>query len=128
MMAPTHERMLADGVTLVIRGQRNSDTLKAPTRSGEVHDGIELLYPIESWSTRQVMDYLQEQGANIPRFYEMMDSAPDCMTCTAYWENGAAGYLRRYHHDQYLIVQERLDEIKAAVGQHISNFNNEVNV
>lgn len=126
MMAPTHERMLADGITLIIRGQRNSDALKAPTRSGEVHDGIEMLYPIEDWTSRQVMAYLQAQGAPIPRFYEMMDSAPDCMTCSAYWENGAAGYLRRYHHDHYLAVQERLGEINAAVGQHIANFNSEV--
>lgn len=127
MMIPTQQRMVEDGITLIIRGQKNSDALKAATRSGEVYDGIELLYPIEDWNTEQVMFYLQTQGAPIPRFYEMMDTAPDCMTCSAWWENGAAGYLKRYHHEAYQEVQKRLDEINGAVGVHIASFNKEVN-
>jgi phosphoadenosine phosphosulfate reductase len=126
MMFPTQERMIADGITLIIRGQKNADEFKAATRSGEVHDGIELLYPIENWTARQVMDYLHEQHAPTPRFYEVMDSAPDCMTCSAWWENGAATYLKRYHFEQYQEVQRRLDEINTAVGIHIAAFNKEV--
>ena len=126
MMQPTHQRMVDDGITLIIRGQKNSDTLKASTRSGEVHDGMELLYPIQDWTAAQVMGYLVSQGAPIPRFYEMMDSAPDCMTCSAYWESGAAAYLKRYHHRHFGVVQERLDEINRAVGFHIESFNKEV--
>ena len=126
MMMPTQERMAADGVTLIIRGQRNADKLKSPLRSGAVVDGFELLFPIEDWSTREVMEYLHEQAAPVARFYEMMDSAPDCMTCSAWWENGAAGYLKRYHHPQYIEVQKRLDIINQAVGEHIAAFNKEV--
>ncbi len=127
IMIPMQERMIEDGITLIIRGQKNSDELKATTRSGEMHDGFELLYPIEDWSSQQVMAYLQSQGAPIPRFYEMMDTAPDCMNCSAWWENGAAAYLKRYHFDQYQEVQRRLDEINSAVGFHIAAFNKEVN-
>lgn len=125
-MVPLHQRMVDDGITLVIRGQKNSDALKAPIRSGAVDMGIEYLFPIEDWTSVQVMKYLQEQGAPIPRFYEMMDSAPDCMTCSAYWENGAAAYLKRYHHQHYLEVQRRLDMINEAVGESIAHFNVEV--
>lgn len=127
MMEPTHERMIADGITLIIRGQKNADRLKSHLKSGTVIDGIELLFPIEDWSSAQVMAYLREHGAPIPRFYEMMESAPDCMTCSAWWEEGAAAYLKRYHGPAYQEVQRRLDIINAAVGEHIANFNQEVN-
>lgn len=126
MMQPTLERMLADGITLIIRGQKGADRLKSQVRSGEVHDGIEYLFPIEDWDTRKVMRYLEDEGAPIPRFYEMLNGMPDCMTCSAWWEEGSAKYLRRYNHAQYLENQKRLDIINKAVGEHIAAFNKEV--
>ena len=128
IMLPLHERMIADGITLIIRGQKNADRLKGTLRSGDVENGIEYLYPIEDWSHAQTLRYLNDEGAPIPRFYEVMDSAPDCMTCSAWWENGAAKYLKRYHFDAYQEVQRRLDIINAAVGGHIANFNKEVSL
>jgi len=126
IMLPLHERMVADGITLIIRGQKNADRLKSIVRSGETHDGIEYLFPIEDWTSRQVMSYLNEQDAPIPRFYEMLNAAPDCMSCSAWWEEGAAGYLKRYHHGQYLVNQAKLSRINTAVGEHIAAFNKEV--
>lgn len=126
VMKPLHERMIADGVTLIIRGQRNDDPLKPPIRSGMVDGGIEYLFPIEDWPARKVLSYLGSVGAPIPRFYEVLDEAPDCMRCSAWWENGAAKYLKRYHYDAYKDVQHRLDLINRAVGQHIEHFNTEV--
>lgn len=126
IMMPLHERMHEDGITLIIRGQKNADRLKSIVRSGEVHNGIEYLFPIEDWDSRKVMRFLSDEGAPIPRFYEMLNGAPDCMTCSAYWEEGAAKYLRRYHHAQYLENQQRLDIINKAVGEHIAAFNQEV--
>lgn len=127
MMEPTHERMIADGITLIIRGQKQKDRLKSRVRSGDAHDGIEYLFPIEDWDTAQVMRFLKDEGAPLPRFYEMLNGMPDCMTCSAWWEEGAAKYLKRYHHTQYLGNQKRLDIINAAVGEHIAAFNTEVN-
>ena len=126
IMLPMHERMLADGITLIVRGQKTADRLKSPVRSGDVHDGIEYLFPIEEWSPRQVMQFLREQDAPIPRFYEMLNGAPDCMTCSAYWEEGAMAYLKRYHHAQYQQNLERLEQINRAVSGHIMSFNKEV--
>jgi phosphoadenosine phosphosulfate reductase len=126
MMMPMHQRMVEDGITLVIRGQKDVDALKSPIRSGDVLEGIEYWFPVQGWSTKQVMTYLQSQGAAIPRFYEMMDSAPDCVTCSAYWETGAAAYLKRYHPAAHAEVQNRLDYINEAVGKSIANFNQEV--
>jgi len=126
IMAPMFERMIEDKITLVIRGQRNEDELKPAIRSGMSEFGIEYLFPIETWTARQVMEFLELKGAPIPRFYEMLDEAPDCMTCSAWWEKGAAKYLKRYHYPAYLDVQGRLDAINQAVSEHIINFNREV--
>lgn len=126
MIRPMHERMIADGITLIIRGQRNDDPLKPAVRSGTVDGGIEYLFPIEDWSQRQVMQYLRDEQAPIPRFYEMLDEAPDCMTCSAWWEKGSAKYLKRYHYPEYQEVQRRLDVINTAVSEHIASFNKEV--
>ena len=125
-MLPLHARMVQDGISLIVRGQKNADRLKSTVRSGETHDGIEYLFPIEDWDNRKVMSFLQSVDAQIPRFYEMLNSAPDCMTCSAYWEEGAMAYLKRYHHSQYLENQKRLSIINTAVGEHIAAFNKEV--
>lgn len=127
VMEPMHLRMIADGITLIIRGQRADDKLKAPIRSGTVDAGIEYLFPIEDWTARMVIAYLREQDAPVPRFYQVLGSAPDCMSCSAWWDEGRANYLKRYHHDAYLQYQARLDTINAAVGAHIATFNKEVN-
>ena len=126
IMLPMHQRMVDDGITLIIRGQKNADRLKGSLRSGDVDGGIEYLFPIEDWSRKQVVDYLREQGAPVPRFYEMLNSAPDCMNCSAYWEEGAMAYLKRYHHGQYVQNLDRLQVINRAVGEHIAAFNQEV--
>lgn len=125
-MLPMHQRMIEDGITLIIRGQKTADRLKGPLRSGDVDGGIEYLFPVEGWTDGQVLAYLREQNAPLPRFYEVMGSSPDCMTCSAYWETGAAKYLKRYHFEQFKVVQARLDAINEAVAEHIQNFNAEV--
>ena len=128
IMQPMHNKMIEDDITLIIRGQRNDDLLKSPLRSGAKDGDMELLFPIETWTAKQVMDFLDIKGAPIPRFYEMLDEAPDCMTCSAWWEKGAAKYLKRYHYPAYLDVQGRLDAINRAVSEHIIHFNKEVSV
>lgn len=128
IMRPMHNRMIEDGITLIIRGQRNDDELKSPLRSGMTDNGIEFLFPIENWTAKQVIDFLNTKMAPIPRFYEMLEEAPDCMTCSAWWEKGAAKYLKRYHNPAYLDLQGRLDAINRAVSEHIVNFNKEVSV
>lgn len=126
IMLPMHQRMIDDGITLIIRGQKNADRFKSTVRSGDVLDNIEFLFPIEDWDTRKVMRYLSDEGAPIPRFYEVLNTMPDCMNCSAWWEEGASKYLRRYHYQQYLENQSRLDTINQAISEHIAAFNKEV--
>lgn len=126
IMLPLHERMIEDGITLIIRGQKNADRLKGILRSGDVDGGIEYLFPIEDWDAKRVMAYLREKDTPVPRFYEMLNSAPDCMSCSAYWEEGAGAYLKRYHHIEFKEYQRRLDIIAQAVVEHIAAFNQEI--
>lgn len=125
-MLPMHERMIADGITLIIRGQKKSDAEKGPLCSGQVDGGIEYLFPVEDWTDANVLAFLREQNVEIPRFYEMLNDAPDCMTCSAWWDKGESKYLKRYHIEKYEIVQERLDTIREAIAPHITDFNDEV--
>lgn len=126
VMQPLHERMLADGVTLIIRGQRKDDGLKGPLRSGDVQDGIEYLFPVEAWTQEQVLAYIKEQGAPVLPFYETMSLTPGCMTCSAWWEDGRAAYLKERHPKEYKLYQERLNAISCASAEAIANFNIEI--
>lgn len=126
IMWPMAQRMIEDGITLVIRGQRADDVLKAPIRSGHIENGIEYLFPIEDWTADDVLGYLRAERLPLPRFYSMLKSAPDCMTCSGWWEEGAAKYLKAHHPDAHREVQARLDIINEAVSNHIIAFNKEI--
>lgn len=117
LMLPMHERMLADGVTLIIRGQRSEESAKSPARSGYVDpdSGIELLFPIEGWSESDVYDYLHRHKIPVPAFYDIGNHSIDCMTCTAWWGHGHLRYLRERHPAHADLMQGRLDRIKVEI-------------
>jgi len=123
LMQPMHERMKADGITLLIRGQRDEDATKSHVKSGEVIDGIQLLFPISHWTTRQVEDFITNQGMPLPPYYaEGLSSAPDCMRCTAWLEHGAHKYLMKHHPSVASEVNERLKKIRVVVEPYIKRL------
>lgn len=124
-MQPMHERVTADGNTLIIRGQRESDSHKAPIKSGDWEHGIQYLFPIEGWSRDEVDSYLKDQGAPRNRCYDYMTSTPDCMGCSGWWDEGRSRYLRECYPASYERYQARLDLIRAATGRLIQLFNDE---
>lgn len=126
LMIPMHERMKEDGVTLIIRGQKNSDELRAPIQSGYVEFGIEYLFPLEEWDDSDVYRYLAEEEVQLPDFYAAMRASPDCMACSAYWGDGRAAYLKQKHPEAYREYQARLNAISAANAESIANFNQEI--
>lgn len=126
IMLPMYERMKADGIGLIIRGQKNDDHLKPPLRSGNWLDGFEFLYPIESWTTGQVFIYLAEHG-HIPNYYrEGLMSAPDCMHCTAWLNENRSGYLQKHHPIQFIEQQSRLSIIRDSLAPYLANLNSEI--
>lgn len=113
LMEPMHRQMLADGITLIFRGQRSSDFPQA--YSGTV-DGRTVFFPVFSWSAEDVEEYIQSAGFKVPRYYsEGMTSAPDCMHCTAWLEHGAVRYLTKFYPKTARIVRERLIRIHALI-------------
>ena len=105
LMRPMHQAIVDSGITLLVRGQRDDEYATPPLRSGDAQDGIEVLYPIQSWTGEQVSAYLLDNGLPIAPFYERgARRAPECMGCTAWWDEGRAQYLRDYHpeaHQRY---------------------------
>lgn len=125
LMLPMHERMVQDGITLIIRGQKSADTMKSQLRSGALDQGIELLFPLEHWTDEQVLDWLDEH-AFVPDFYRSLKASPDCLTCSAYWSEGRAAWLKSKHPEAHAAYQGKLDVIRDAVMPHIALFNLEV--
>lgn len=113
---PMHKRMKEDGITLIIRGQKAEDLLKGPLRSGDIIDGVQFYYPVETWTDEKVLAFLEEMEVPVPRFYKTMKSTPDCMHCTAYLYEGKGPYMKRHHPEAYATLQSRLtiinDEIQ----------------
>lgn len=125
IMQPMHERMIEDGITLIIRGQRAEDGHKAPILSGQWENGIQYLFPIQDWSREQVDDFLTGQNAPRNACYDFMDSTPDCMSCSGWWSDGRSRFLKACHprtYDQYV---QRLEIIRQATEPLIATFNHE---
>jgi len=118
LMRPMHERMLADGITLIVRGQRNEDYQTPPLRSGDVQDGIEVLYPIEDWSTAQVDAYTREHDLPAAPWYATgQKHGSDCLRCTAWWDDGRLPHLQQHHPAAHRDVMQRLELIMGAVAR-----------
>lgn len=116
LMHPMHQRMLADGITLIVRGQRDDEFNRPPYRSGDVGEGFEFLYPIQSWDGARVSAYLQDEGLPLADYYDSgARRAPECMGCTAWWDEGRAAYMRQKHPAEHAVLVRNLAEIRAEI-------------
>lgn len=123
IMHPMHQRMLDDGVTLIVRGQRSTDYVKEPAPAGVLVDGVELLFPIHHWTDAEVDGYVAGLGLPMPGFYaEGMRTTPDCMGCTAWLGDGRHAYMRRHHPERAGQVAQRIQIIRRAVEAQLANF------
>jgi phosphoadenosine phosphosulfate reductase len=110
LMVPMHQRMIEDGIKLVLRGQRRADTLKAPIQSGWVDPatGITYVFPLDDLGDSDVWSYLAGTwGLRLPESYDYCASSIDCLHCTAYWNEPRGAYLRARHPD----VKEHVDHV-----------------
>lgn len=121
LMLPMHEAMVADGVTCVIRGKRSEEADKTPSRSGDVVEGIELVYPLWDWTSEEVVDYLAVNGVELPESYKHATHSLDCMSCTAWWGEGLSKFLEVKYPDRFTEYSRRVGLVKAAVADEILN-------
>lgn len=113
LMLPTYERIVADGNTLLIRGTKAVDMRRLPCGTGDVLNGIEFYYPLQYATHEEVFAYLAEQGARICRVYEHTTNAPECATCSAWWGERRAEYLKRHHPELFRKYAARLRAVVA---------------
>lgn len=118
LMAPMQARMVADGITLLVRGQRDDEYHQPPLRSGDTEGPMEALYPIQLWTGEEVSAYLVAEGLPLAPFYERgARRAPECMGCTAWWDEGRAAYLRDWHPVAFTRYQQRMAIVKDQIHQ-----------
>lgn len=117
LWAPMDRMTRALGATLVIRGQRDGDALKAPIRSGHVEDGITYCLPIQYWTDDDVMAYLRDVGAELPPTYAAgVKHSVDCWNCTAYGHQAERfAYLREKHPKDWQALRPLLREVKRVI-------------
>jgi 3'-phosphoadenosine 5'-phosphosulfate sulfotransferase (PAPS reductase)/FAD synthetase len=128
LMLPNHERIKADGNTLIIRGTKLSDMKRVPFRSGEVKDGVELFLPIEDWDDARVFAYLREVGAPIAPVYAEAGvvHTPECGRCSAWLNESLALYLRRKYPEAFHDYALRVQAIAATIGPSVQNLQREL--
>ena len=123
LMAPMHARMVQDGITLLVRGQRDDEYASPPMRSGDVQDGIEVLYPIQHWSGQSVSDYLLDNALPMAPFYAQgARRAPECMGCTAWWDEGRSTYLKNHHPVHFADFTRRMGVIRAEIDRQYNTL------
>lgn len=105
------ERIKADGNTMLISGVRRDDMRVMPSHDGDDMDGIEAYYPLETWSTADVLAYLAQVGAPLPSYYPELEHGVDCAGCSAWWSERRGAWLRRVHPDLYRQYRGRLQMI-----------------
>ena len=111
---PMLKAMTAFGATLIIRGQRMQEIRKSPIKSGDVVDGVEYWFPLETWSAESVRTFL---GTRLPDHYRYTETSLDCWHCTAYlFENlGKWKYMREFYPDKVAHIKAELSDLRDAV-------------
>lgn len=120
MMAPLWQAMMADGVTCILRGKRRSEADRTGLESGHVTpEGVEIVFPLLEWTTRQVFDFLRNEGVELPASYGAASHSLDCMDCTAWWGEGQAAYMKHAHPAMFRQYARRIWLIKRAVADQL---------
>jgi phosphoadenosine phosphosulfate reductase len=106
---PLHNAMMQMGVERIIRGTRLEDKRKSQFRNGDIVNGIQVVHPIENWTTEHVFDYLDEMNADFPPGYNLGEkTGRDCWDCTAYLDENKVRIEN--------LPEERKAEVKRRLG------------
>lgn len=91
------------GATTVIKGQRADEPHRSTARSGETHDGLTFLHPIEDWTAGMVLAFLKCEMGELPQHYQLEHSSLDCYDCTAFSAHSQdrIQWMRQKHPDLF---------------------------
>ena len=118
-MLPMHQRMVEDGITLIVRGQKASDTFRGALKSGDVVDGFEFYFPTEEMSDDECLQLHRESGLHFPDYYELgIQHVGDCLGCTAWCvDDRRVGYIKSRHPLRFHDFRREMLTIADAVEQ-----------
>lgn len=119
---PLHAWCKENGITRLIRGQRNDDQLRGPMRDGEVFDGITYEHPIENWSRQDVLAFLEKNLGKLPWHMYMDHSSMDCYDCTGYPDHSKdrVAVMRDKYPAMYAEFDERRSFVLREVGRQVT--------
>ena len=123
---PLFARIVADGNTMMISGIRQDDMKRMASHDGDLLDGIECYFPLETWSTADVLAYLAQVGAPLPAFYPQLAHGVDCAGCSAWWSEERGAWLRRMHPEIHQRYQARLQLIADEISEPLRLLTSEM--
>ena len=108
-----NEAAKAHGITHIISGQRKEENRKATTKNNQEFDGLIYTYPIEDWTSFEVLSYIAKH-MELPAHFHLKHTSLDCFDCTAYQKDTKDVSLWRANnhpelHKQFLARKEKLD-------------------
>jgi phosphoadenosine phosphosulfate reductase len=122
LMLPMHARAKQDGIDLIIRGTKLHDTGKVPFEGW--HDGLEVWLPLRDMTHDDVFRMLGVVGAPVSAVYKFATgiSAPECLGCTAWWDDKKAAYLKAWHPVRFVEYKRNLSHIANVVASHMADL------
>lgn len=114
---PLFNKAKALGATELVFGQRNDELTKATASDGDTIEGIVRLHPIENWTRRQVLEYLETKMAVPPHFHMIRHSSLDCYDCPAYAEEtrDLVAFTKRRYPEFHKAYMERMAKVDYAI-------------
>lgn len=119
LWAPMYQRMVDDGIKVVLRGAKQSDA-KRGVPSGTVDQfGIRYENPLWDWDDAKVFAYLDHVGAKMAPHYAEVNASFDCWLCTAYMTDAGAreklAYTRKIYPELWPQLERRLVTVRETV-------------
>ena len=120
--APLNAKLKELNVTHVIRGNRKSEGHVSSHSNGDVSEGIVQLHPIENWTKKQVLDYLESVMEVPPHFY-FEHSSLDCYDCSAFLKDtkDIAEWAKINHPTLYQEKMKKVIKIKEILTEQMKD-------
>jgi 3'-phosphoadenosine 5'-phosphosulfate sulfotransferase (PAPS reductase)/FAD synthetase len=115
------------GAHEIVYGQRNDEPTKATSRHGDEIEGMVRIHPIELWSTKEVLEYLETKMEVPPHFKLIQHSSLDCYDCPAYSgeTKDLAAFTKRRYPEFHKAYMERKAKVDYAVTEALWEMRHE---
>lgn len=119
---PLQQAMQMLGIKRIIRGQRNDDEYRNKAFAhGAVLDGVECVSPLETWTEKQVFEYLEANKVPVPEYYKNEMTGRDCWNCTGYLSHNVTR-IKNLPESQRTEVTRRLKVIRDVVAAELGTI------